>query len=129
MNSTLSPEQMQEVEYKDLVVGETYYIQLLGPFISDLPPDFKTKRKGIVYRKDHEIDQELGTPIPWVQFHQFTSLNTTEISKFSLCCVFDGSSNRKFYLPQRDKILARKEKEMVNTVCSYITGDPAFVFY
>jgi hypothetical protein len=100
MNSTLSQEQMQEVEYKDLVVCETYYIQLLGPFISDLPPDFKTKRKGIVYRKDQEIDELSGNPIPFVQFRQFTDLNTTEISKFSLCCVLDGSSDRRFYLPQ-----------------------------
>ena len=120
---------MLEVQYSDLKVGETYYIELLGPFVSDLPPDFKTKRKGIVYRKDNNIDELSGNPIPWVQFRQFTDLNTTEISKFSLCCVLDGSSNRKFYLPQRDKILERKEKEMVNTVCSYLAGDPNFAFY
>ena len=120
---------MQEVQYRDLKVGETYYIELLGPFVSDIPPDFKTKRKGMVYRIDHTIDQLSGAQIPWVQFDQFTSLNTTEISKFSLCIVFDGGSDTKFYLPQRDMILARKEKEMVNTVCSYLAGDPTLVFY
>lgn len=120
---------MQEVEYKDLVVGETYYIELLGPFVSHIPRDFKTKRKGIVYRKDHNTDELSGAPIPWVQFDQFTGLNTTEISHMSLCIVFDGGSDTKFYLPQRDMILARKEKEMVNTVCSYLAGDPTLVFY
>ncbi len=118
---------MQEVQYSDLKVGETYYIELLGPFVSDIPRDFKTKRKGIVYRKGH--DQLSGAPIPWVQFDQFTGLNTTEISHMSLCIVFDGGSDTKFYLPQRDMILARKEKEMVNTVCSYLAGDPTLVFY
>ena len=118
---------MQEVKYKDLVVGETYYIKLLGPFVSHIPPDFKTKRKGVVYRKGH--DQLSGAQIPWVQFDQFTGLNTTEISKFSLCIVFDGTSNTKFYLPQRDQILERKDKEMVNTVCSYLTGNPTLEFY
>ena len=120
---------MQEVQYSDLKVGETYYIELLGPFVSDIPRDFKTKRKGTVYRKDHNIDELSGAPIPWVQFDQFTGLNTTEISHMSLCIVFDGGSDTKFYLPQRDMILARKEKEMVNTVCSYLAGDPTLVFY
>jgi hypothetical protein len=118
---------MQEVQYSKLKVGETYYIHLLGPFVSHIPPDFKTKRKGIVYRKNY--DQVSGVQIPWVQFDQFTDLNTTEISPFSLCIVFDGSSNTKFYLPQRDIILARKEKEMVNTVCSYLVGDPTLQYY
>lgn len=120
---------MLEVQYSDLKVGETYYIELLGPFVSDIPRDFKTKRKGIVYRKDQEIDELSGNPIPWVQFDQFTGLNKTEISHMSLCIVFDGESDTKFYLPQRDKILERKEKEMVNTVCSYLAGDPTLVFY
>jgi hypothetical protein len=120
---------MQEVQYSDLKVGETYYIELLGPFVSDIPRDFKTKRKGTVYRKDHTIDELSGAHIPWVQFDQFTGLNTTEISHMSLCIVFDGGSDTKFYLPQRDMILARKEKEMVNTVCSYLAGDPTLVFY
>jgi hypothetical protein len=120
---------MQEVELNDLKVGETYYIELLGPFVSHIPRDFKRKRKGIVYKIDKTIDQLSGNPIPWVQFDQFTDLNTTEISKMSLCIVFDGSSDTKFYLPQRDMILARKEKEMVNTVCSYLAGDPTLVYY
>ena len=125
----ISSTKMQEVQYSELKVGETYYIELLGPFVSHTPPDFKTKRKGIVYRKGHETDQVSGVQIPWVQFDQFTDLNTTEISQFSLSVVFDGASNTKFYLPQRDIILARKEKEMVNTVCSYLTGDPTLEFY
>jgi hypothetical protein len=55
---------MQEVQYSDLNVGETYYIELLSPFVSHIPPDFKTKRKGVVYRKGH--DQLSGAQIPWV---------------------------------------------------------------
>lgn len=127
---------MQEVQYSDLKVGETYYIELLGPFteflgplIAQLSPDFKRKRKGVVHIKDVEIDELSGAQTPWVLFTQFTDLNTTEIAKLSLLIEFDGRNNTKFYLPQRDQILERKEKEMVNTVCSHLAGDPTFMFY
>jgi hypothetical protein len=99
---------MIEIKPSDLQPNQTYYIEMSNTLsiISN-----KKKLKAIFYKI-----------VPGNGYNP-------EYAMFDGGCNFMNFRSYKYYLPTRDAILKKREKDVVNSILQQITGDPCFKYY
>jgi hypothetical protein len=116
---------MIEVKFSDLKVNQIYYIDMTG-----VPRNYACcphPYYGIAPRKIKAICSEI-LPYGSVRFICYTGLKSTEFveDKYSSWLLTDY--HNKFYMPSRDAIIEKWEKDTVNALLQNIMGDPLFTY-
>ena len=132
---------MQRIERQDLQANKVYYIEHRSGKYSETPGKIN-KIKGICENNDCNGDK-------WARFVRYKHVNSTESYDKDVTSLtywdfqstdypdfldpvmysFGPDSDVTYYLPQRDIIIQRKEREMVNDVLKFLIGDPGFRYY
>jgi hypothetical protein len=64
----------------------------------------------------------------YAQFYKYTDVNSSEVDYTSGPCNFMNYRSYKYYLPTRDVIIEKWEKNTLNTVLQNIIGDTSFKY-
>ena len=114
---------MIEIQPSDLQVNQIYYIEFRSSFsiALHLPSKIKVICNEKIPANDYNAD--------YVKFSMYTGVNSRKIHHFLRNCAYMNYRNYKYYLPTRDAILEKKEKNTVNMVLQKIIGDPSFTYY
>uniref|UniRef100_A0A6C0KY76 Uncharacterized protein n=1 Tax=viral metagenome TaxID=1070528 RepID=A0A6C0KY76_9ZZZZ len=115
---------MIEIKFKDLKVNQIYYIDMSDvPILNPMPMPYY----GIRPNKLKAICENIR-PDGFVQFSCYTGLNSTELveEKYSRWSFSDYYANIKYYLPTKDALLEKRERDTINMVLQNILGTPSF---
>ena len=132
---------MIKIQQEDLQVNQVYYIEYTSGRHSKTPGKI-IKMKGICENNDCYHSH-------WTKFVTYKDVNSSEIYEKDVTTLtymdfqssdypdfldritssFAPDLGVKYYLPQRDIILQRKEIEMVNDVLKFLIREPTFSYY
>jgi len=122
---------MIEIKPNDLQVGQTYYIDMSMSQIFTLP-EFKylhkNKSKSKIKAIFCGIIPASYDNIEHAKFYKYTGINSSQVDYNYGSCAFGCYRNYKYYLPTRDALLEKRERETVNAVLQHITGDQSFKY-
>jgi len=124
---------MIEIKPRDLQPNHTYYIDM-----SNTLPDIPKMAIAIIKRRYgytsklkavfKMIVPENGVNREYAVFYKYTDVNSSEVDYKAGGCNFMNYRNYKYYLPTRDVIIAKWEKNTLNTVLQNIMCDPCFTY-
>jgi len=123
---------MIEIKMRDVQVNQTYYIQRgCGNRCSN---------RRYLYQK---ADPYYGAkflpkikavcvkicPDGYAYFRCYAGLNSSELGDNTYNVFRLSNRHVKCYLPTRDALLEKRERDTINKVLQHITGDPSFKYY
>jgi hypothetical protein len=111
---------MIEIQPSDLQVNQTYYIDMRNPLLSPHNPKIKAIFKKFV--------SENGSLPGYAVFYKYTQLNSSDVDYWYGECRFMNYRSYKYYLPTRNALVEKWEKDTVNIVLQNIMGDPCFTY-
>lgn len=118
---------MIEIQPSELKVNQIYYVDMShidvpsGHLISiGFPSKLKVKYIG-------KFPANSDNP-EFIKFYIYIGVNSTKIDYRLGSCAYVNYRNYKYYLPTKDALIQKKERDTVNAVLQNITGDPWFKY-
>jgi len=122
---------MIEIKFRDLQPNQTYYIDMSNALSTNMAIEIIKKKYGYT-RKLKAIFKKIvpESHVPaYAMFYEYTDVNSSKVNYIIGPCNFMNYRSYKYYLPTRDALLQKREKDTVNAVLQHITGDPSFKYY
>jgi len=117
---------MIKIHFSKLEANKTYYIDMDTSTI-DTPPEIIAIKKKYGYTpRIKAIFKKFVHNPGYAQFYKYTDVNSSEVDYRSGPCNMMNYRSYKYYLPTRDAIVKRWEKDTMNLVLQNIIGDSSF---
>ena len=118
---------MIEIQASDLQVNQTYYVDMTGvPRVPTTPRTLPRKIKAICTEK---VEAGGSNRVGYMRCISYRGVNSTELDhEYGRWYIESTQAGVKYYLPTRDALIEKRDRETVNAVLQDIIGDNVFKY-